>query len=55
VRIVDLGSKHGAFVQGCRVERGFLAVGDLVEAGGVGFLVTQAPRTFVPEPHPRLV
>lgn len=54
VRVVDLQSRHGTFVQGQRVERGLLTPGDLLEVGGVGFLLIQAPADFVPPLHPRL-
>lgn len=53
LRLVDLGSRHGSFVQGKRVERAVLAEGNFVEVGGVGFVVARAPRSFVPAAHPR--
>jgi transcriptional regulator of acetoin/glycerol metabolism len=53
LRITDLGSRHGTFVGGRRVERAVLEPGQVVEAGDVRFVVTQGPRFFVPTPHPR--
>jgi hypothetical protein len=53
-RVTDLGSRHGTFVGGKRVERGVVAHGDLLEVGTVAFVVALAPPLFVPPKHPRL-
>jgi hypothetical protein len=54
IKVHDLGSRHGTYVQNKRVERGAVAPGDLLDLGGVGFIVARAPRLFVPAPHARL-
>ena len=53
LRITDRGSRHGTHVNGRRVERAAVSVGDFIELGGVGFVVTEAPAAFVPPQHPR--
>lgn len=53
LRVTDLGSRHGTFVRGRRVERGTATSGSLLELGGVGFVVARAPRLYAPPPHPR--
>lgn len=54
VRVVDRESRHGTFVQGRRIEQVRLEPGELLEAGGVGFLLVRAPATFVPPRYPQL-
>ncbi|MBX3201388.1 MAG: FHA domain-containing protein [Labilithrix sp.] len=54
VRVNDLGSRHGTFVQGRRVDDALVSPGRLLEAGGVGFIVVRAPALFVPASEPRL-
>ncbi len=48
LRVTDLGSRHGTMVRGKKVKRGLLVPGELLEAGGIGFLVVRAPPLFVP-------
>lgn len=52
LHVTDLGSRHGTHVGGNRVARSVVAVGDFIELGGVGFVVAEAPPSFVPAQHP---
>jgi adenylate cyclase len=45
VEVRDLGSSNGTYVNGVRVERATVAVGDLVRFGKVGFRVAAAPAS----------
>jgi hypothetical protein len=54
LRIADLGSRHGVFVNGLRVERATLSEGDFVALGSVSFFVVRAPDLWVASPCARL-
>jgi adenylate cyclase len=44
VRVRDLGSSNGTFLNGAKVEQATVIVGDVVTFGKVGFRLQQAPR-----------
>ncbi|MBX3231961.1 MAG: FHA domain-containing protein [Labilithrix sp.] len=54
VVVRDLESRFGTFVNGTKVRRQELALGDVVSFGRAGMILARTPLSFVPTPHLRI-